>query len=209
MVTRSRSFWITLLLSWFLVESSAFGEGPHRRPGHAPAHASSHGAPGSHHPSHTASHVGSGHVPAPHASLRKTFRFRNRSAFRSSRFRSGRSSGLRSSIRSRGFRSLPRAAYPTDLRGPTEVDGRFLRPIDGDTFAMNGVKIRLNGIDAPELGTPGGGEAAVRLAAMLQEGQVTIVPRSRDVYGRTVADVFLNGQNLAERLIEEGYGRRG
>lgn len=209
MVPRSRLFWVTLLASSLLVERAAFGDAPHRRPGHPPIHASGHGSPATHLSSQAAPRIGSSRAAPPRASLRKPFRFRNRSAFRSSRFRSSRSSGLRSSVRSRGLRSLPRAAYPTDLRGPTEVDGRFLRPIDGDTFAMNGVKIRLHGIDAPELGTPGGSEAAVRLAAMLQEGQVTIVPRSRDVYGRTVADVFMNGQNLAERLLAEGYGRRG
>ena len=107
------------------------------------------------------------------------------------------------------MRGLPRAASPTHFRGPTEVDGRFLRPIDGDTFSMNGIKVRVNGIDAPELGTPGGMEAAQHLAALLQEGPVTIVPRSRDVYGRTVADVFMNGQNLADRMIADGYARRG
>ncbi len=89
------------------------------------------------------------------------------------------------------------------------MDGRFLRPIDGDTFTLNGLKIRVGGMDAPELGTPGGSEAAHRLAAMLEEGRVTIVPRSRDIYGRTVADVFMNGENLAERMIAEGYARRG
>jgi endonuclease YncB( thermonuclease family) len=88
------------------------------------------------------------------------------------------------------------------------VDGRFLRPIDGDTFSYNGIKVRVRGIDAPEIGTPGGFEAAQRLAALLREGPIKIIPVSHDVYGRTVADVFLNGQNLAEVLIAEGYARR-
>jgi endonuclease YncB( thermonuclease family) len=89
------------------------------------------------------------------------------------------------------------------------VDGRFLRPIDGDTFSYNGIKVRVRGIDAPEIGTPGGFEAAQRLATLLHEGPIKIIPISHDVYGRTVADVFLNGQNLAEVLIAEGYARRG
>lgn len=89
------------------------------------------------------------------------------------------------------------------------MDGRFLRPIDGDTFSYNGIKVRMAGLDAPEMGAPGGQEAAQHLAAMLQEGQVTLVPRARDVYGRTVAEVWLNGQNLADRMIAEGFARRG
>jgi endonuclease YncB( thermonuclease family) len=96
----------------------------------------------------------------------------------------------------------------SNLRGPVEVDGRLLRPIDGDTFSYNGIKVRVRGIDAPEIGTPGGFEAAQRFAALLREGSIKIVPVSQDVYGRTVADVFLNGQNLADMLIAEGYARR-
>jgi endonuclease YncB( thermonuclease family) len=73
---------------------------------------------------------------------------------------------------------------------------------------LYGIKVRLRGIDAPEIGTPDGFEAAQRLASLLREGAVTIVPVSHDVYGRTVADVFLNGQNLADLLTAEGYDRR-
>lgn len=132
-----------------------------------------------------------------------------RSRVRGSRSSTLRSSTVRTSGRSRGLRSLPRSAYGTGLRGSVEVDGRFLRPIDGDTFSYNGIKVRMAGLDAPEMGAPGGREAAQHLAAMLQEGQVTLVPRARDVYGRTVAEVWLNGQNLADRMIAEGFARRG
>jgi endonuclease YncB( thermonuclease family) len=43
----------------------------------------------------------------------------------------------------------------------------------------------------------------------LHEGTIKIVPHGRDVYGRTLADVFVNGQNVAEVMTTEGYGRRG
>ena len=97
----------------------------------------------------------------------------------------------------------------SNLRSSVELDGRFLRPIDGDTFSYNGIKVRVRGIDAPEIGTPGGFEAAQRFASLLREGTIKIVPVSYDVYGRTVADVFLNGQNLADVLIAEGHAKRG
>ncbi|MFO0775279.1 MAG: thermonuclease family protein [Nitrospiraceae bacterium] len=80
--------------------------------------------------------------------------------------------------------------------------------MDGDTFAYNGHSIRIAGMDAPELGAPGGSDAAQHLAALLQTGRVTIMPQARDVYGRTVATVMLNGYNLAERMIAEGYARK-
>lgn len=134
---------------------------------------------------------------------------RPRSGVRPYRWRKQGASSPRRSGRIPGLRTLPRSNVLSTLRGPVEADGRFLRPIDGDTFSYNGIKVRLRGIDAPELGTPGGLEATQRLAALLREGAITIVPVSRDVYGRTVADVFLNGQNLADVLIAEGYARRG
>jgi len=43
----------------------------------------------------------------------------------------------------------------------------------------------------------------------MQEGTINIVPHGRDVYGRTLADVFVNGQNVAEVMTGEGFGRRG
>ena len=206
MLYRSISFWITLLTGALVAEGTALGHTPHLRPGHAPLRLPGHAAAPAR---HTPPLVGSGHRASPHTGFTKPFRSRGGMSVRKPGTRSRTSAARHSPTRTRGLRSLPRAAYPTDLRGTTEVDGRFLRPIDGDTFAMNGVKVRMSGLDAPELGTPGGMEAAQHLAALLQEGQVTIVPRSRDVYGRTVADVFMNGHNLADRMIAEGYARRG
>lgn len=199
---RRRAVWVAFLVGSLLVEGTALGNQIHRGPHYAPV---------AHPP---APHVGHAHHPpnhpaGPHRGINGKALTRAAAALRKGASPPRKSGTRRARSGLRGLRSLPRAAYPTDLRGPTEVDGRFLRPIDGDTFAMNGIKVRLSGLDAPELGTPGGSEAAHHLAALLQEGQVTIIPRSRDIYGRTVADVFMNGQNLAERMIAEGFARRG
>lgn len=149
-------------------------------------------------------------TPAPsHPKLTHKPHKRPRSAVRPYRWRKQGASAYRRSGRIPGLRTLPHSNVLSNLRSSVEVDGRFLRPIDGDTFIYNGIKVRVRGIDAPEIGTPGGFEAAQRLASLLREGSIKIVPVSRDVYGRTVADVFLNGQNLADVLIAEGYARRG
>lgn len=79
--------------------------------------------------------------------------------------------------------------------------------IDGDTFRMGPDRIRLRGIDTPELNEPGGQAARQRLEQLLQQGPIRIVPYGQDVYGRTVADVFVNGRNVAEVLRQEGYGK--
>src|SRR5204863_181550 len=65
------------------------------------------------------------------------------------------------------------------------------------------------GIDTPELGRPGARAAASRLAELLREGPVTIMPRAEDVYGRTVADVYVGGRNVADVLRREGFGKPG
>ncbi len=77
--------------------------------------------------------------------------------------------------------------------------------IDGDTLRMGQERIRLRGIDTPELTEPRGQEARQRLEQLLKEGPIRIVPHGQDIYGRTVADVFVNGRNIAEVLKQEGY----
>ena len=79
--------------------------------------------------------------------------------------------------------------------------------IDGDTLRIGTDHIRLRGIDAPELTEPGGQAAKQRLEELLRRGPVRIVPRGQDVHGRTVADVFVNGRNVADVLTQEGYAK--
>lgn len=72
---------------------------------------------------------------------------------------------------------------------------------------MGSERIRLRGIDAPELNEPGGQAARQRLDQLLHEGPIRVVPHGQDVYGRTVADVFVDGRNVASVLTEEGYAK--
>ena len=79
--------------------------------------------------------------------------------------------------------------------------------IDGDTIRVGQERIRLRGIDTPELNEPEGQAAKERLEALLRSGTVSIVPHGRDVYDRLVADVFVDGQNVAEILRREGLAK--
>lgn len=72
---------------------------------------------------------------------------------------------------------------------------------------MGADRIRLRGIDTPELNEPGGQAARQRLEQLLTAGSIRIVPHGQDVYGRTVADVFVDGRNVAEVLNQEGYAK--
>jgi endonuclease YncB( thermonuclease family) len=81
--------------------------------------------------------------------------------------------------------------------------------VDGDTIRYGNERIRLRGLDAPELSEAGGPEARQRLADLLRSGTISVIPQGQDVYGRTIADVFVDGRNVAEVLRQEGYAKRG
>jgi len=81
---------------------------------------------------------------------------------------------------------------------------------DGDTL-----RLRLNGaatttriacVDAPESNQAFGPEAGARLAQLLPTN-ATVTVREVDVdrYGRTVAEVYKNGQSIGLQLVAEGY----
>ena len=85
--------------------------------------------------------------------------------------------------------------------------------IDGDTIEVNGSRIRLHGIDAPERAQTclaGGkrwqcGQHATRaLADRIAGRPVACEERARDRYGRIVAVCRLNGRDLNAWLVAEG-----
>jgi micrococcal nuclease len=84
-----------------------------------------------------------------------------------------------------------------------------VRAVDGDTIRVGGERIRLRGIDTPEMNELDGPAAKQRLEELLRSGPIRIVPRGRDVYDRLVADVFVNEQNVAEILKSEGFAKTG
>jgi endonuclease YncB( thermonuclease family) len=96
--------------------------------------------------------------------------------------------------------------------------GKVTAVADGDTFTMEAesgrVRVRICGIDAPERGQPGYGQAAGALATMiegktvhcLQFGEGTVCdgkskPNSRD---RIVAQCFLDRLDIAEEMAKSG-----
>jgi micrococcal nuclease len=115
--------------------------------------------------------------------------------------------GMRRSS-SRSFRSLLRRQASAPLGGiERTVDSRHVQVVDGDTFRYGAERVRLRGIDTPELNEPGGQSAKQRLEELLRSGPVRIVPFGRDIYDRVVADVFVDARNVAEMLDQEGYAK--
>lgn len=85
--------------------------------------------------------------------------------------------------------------------------------VDGDTLRCGPERVRLIGIDAPELGrcprhrkcAPGDGPAARRSLSRLAAGKpLTIERRGRDRYGRTLAFVSVAGRDLSCALLRAG-----
>lgn len=84
-----------------------------------------------------------------------------------------------------------------------------VRAVDGDTIRVGGERIRLRGIDTPEMSEFDGPAAKRRLEELLRNGPIRIVPHGRDVYNRLLADVFVNEQNVADILRSEGFSKAG
>ena len=82
-----------------------------------------------------------------------------------------------------------------------------LRVIDGDTFDAGGERIRLSGADAFEKKQRFGAEASDYVRELLKGAKDVKIERKRkDVYGRTVADVLVDGVSLSKLLVEKGLG---
>ena len=82
---------------------------------------------------------------------------------------------------------------------------------DGDTIRCGSERIRLLGIDAPELAghcrtgracAPGSGPASKRSLGTMMTGPITLDRVAQDPYGRTLAIVHAGGVNLSCRQLE-------
>ncbi|WP_413207701.1 thermonuclease family protein [Rhodospirillum sp. A1_3_36] len=83
------------------------------------------------------------------------------------------------------------------------------RVSDGDTFRIQGIatRIRIWGVDAPELSTREGPAAREALRALLGDGPVACRVIDTDQYGRAVARCFAGDRDLAEDLVRRGCAR--
>ena len=85
--------------------------------------------------------------------------------------------------------------------------------VDGDTFWLNGEKVRIADINAPETHSAGcpaeqalGDRATRRLIGLLNAGPFTLDTKGRatDRYGRLLRVVNRAGRSLGAQLVAEG-----
>ncbi len=107
------------------------------------------------------------------------------------------------------WRLLLLAAAALPLCVAQDWTGRVVRVSDGDTLeVLRGratVRIRLHGVDCPELGQPFGQRARQRTGDLAMGKTVTVRPVENDRFGRVVAEILLpGGASLNRKLVEEG-----
>lgn len=107
-------------------------------------------------------------------------------------------------------------ATPAEARrmDPVLLQGEA-RALDGDTLQLGETRLRLHGIDAPELrqtceDSAGevwacGRRAASELAAAVADGEVHCISRDRDRYQRLIATCWADGLNVGQSLVTQGW----
>jgi len=110
-------------------------------------------------------------------------------------------------------RSLRRSLTRTNSRSLLAqqeqlLDSSRIRLIDGDTFAYGAERIRIQGFNAAERAEIGGLEATQRLDGLFHQRHVTIIRTAIDIYGRTVAEVFVDHHNVADLLNNDVQDNR-
>ena len=83
----------------------------------------------------------------------------------------------------------------------TDGDSLWVRPAEGG----QPVKLRIDGIDAPEICQAGGQAARKALAARLAGRTVWVQTRSEDDYGRALAMVTLDDEDMAAWMVGQGH----
>jgi endonuclease YncB( thermonuclease family) len=77
---------------------------------------------------------------------------------------------------------------PTISRPPAPFTGRVW-VVDGDTVKVGKHRVRLFGMDAPEMDQRGGAKAKSNLIRLAGGAEVRVEPLTMDCYGRVVAKV--------------------
>lgn len=96
---------------------------------------------------------------------------------------------------------------------PETILGRA-KVVDGDTLEVEGSRVRLFGIDAPELDQTclrGGAvwacgrEAAEQLAALVGDAKLECQIRGSDQYRRLLAVCYSGGEDVNQAMVEHGW----
>ena len=105
--------------------------------------------------------------------------------------------------------SLP--AQPGTVTSETTWSGVVTYVVDGDTVHVRPVdggvlhKIRILGMDAPEICQTGGAAAKRALQERVLKRSVTVRLQGIDVYGRDLATIYLSREDVGEWMVRRGH----
>lgn len=95
--------------------------------------------------------------------------------------------------------------------GVKPYEARVTRVHDGDTVWVQPLgggryrKLRLDGLDAPELCQTGGVASRDALAALVLSKTITVRERASDDYGRGLSRLLLLGEDVGAQLVLAGH----
>jgi endonuclease YncB( thermonuclease family) len=93
---------------------------------------------------------------------------------------------------------------------PQTITGKVVGVSDGDTITVLDAsnkqhKVRLLGIDAPESNQDFGSRAKQSLSDLVFGKTVTVTSEAKDMYGRVLGDVTLDGMNINLEQVRRGF----
>jgi micrococcal nuclease len=93
---------------------------------------------------------------------------------------------------------------------PTEQYGKVIKITNGDTFTIlldnkTSLKIRMNGIDAPEKKQDDFKNSKQFLSNLIFGKRIKIIGTSTDKYKRTLADIFVEEEWINLKMVVAGF----
>ncbi|AOW15385.1 hypothetical protein LPB072_05200 [Hydrogenophaga crassostreae] len=104
---------------------------------------------------------------------------------------------------------LATAASAQQLEGGYSAS--VVRVVDGDTIWVRpdgggrSKKLRIDGIDSPEICQTGGAAARDALRQRLQNQTLWVNERARDTYGRPLVRLTFKGEDMAAWMVSQGW----
>ena len=96
-----------------------------------------------------------------------------------------------------------------------KIKYKVIKVSDGDTISVKKlknnvldgdlIKVRLYGVDAPEKDQDFGYESKKALMNYVSNKTIEIDIKSKDRYGRSVGILYVDGRNINEELLRDGY----
>jgi micrococcal nuclease len=99
------------------------------------------------------------------------------------------------------FFPRPDEAYEARVTRVSDGDTLWVKPLAGGSYR----KLRIDGVDAPEICQDSGTDAREALLQRVLEQTVVVRERRRDDYGRALVRLTHGGEDVAGWLVREGW----